>query len=375
MVETFELETEKKNIRVGKSQYLKDNIVFYGNDNKYPNILEALIDGSQTANICVNTFANFLSTGFVNKDLDTIEVGRTVTNKKYILKALVRDIAKSLAKFNGAYVAVTKDHENNVVNVCVLDFVKVRFSEFDDLGRSNYVYVGDWNNEIVGKRSKRKFNKFPLFNNNDDVYREQSRICGTTTQVYHIFANTSYIYPVNAFEAVCYDMDTEACIQETLHNEITQGSPSKIILRTDFSKDERKREQQMEQIKRFAGPNGDKVLVIKSDFDQDGNPRSGNYKVDIIPDNRDLSKYGEVSKLIANNIRKSVNIPGILCDYENATGINVSGEQLKVSVNYFNDLIAPYKSLISEALTEIFEKTTIKFPSKDFTLKQFEMTY
>lgn len=375
MIEPIEFENVLKTIKIGRGQSVHDNIVYYGDDNLYPNIMESLIDGSQTANICVKTLSDFLSTPFEVEGMGDVEVGRTITNKKYTLDQLKRDIAVSIAKFNGAYVAVTKNLKGEVVSVSVLDFTKVRFSEFDDAGHSNFVYVGDWGGQIKGKKSKNHFTKFPLFNNNDKVFKAQAENCQTTTQVYHIFTADEYVYPTNPFESVAMDMDTEASIQVTRHNEVTQGSPSKIILRTDFSKNEDVKRRQLEAIKKFAGPNGDKVLVIKSEFDENGNPRSNNYQVDIIPDNRDLSKFDSSEKSIANNIRKCIQIPGILIDFEFSTGITVSGLQLKISVSYFNDLIRPKRKMIEDSLKEIFEKTTIKFPSNDFGMVDFTMNY
>jgi hypothetical protein len=375
MIEPIMFENEPKTIKIGREQSVKGNIVYYGDNNLYPNTMETLIDSSQTAGICVKTMTDFLSTPFTVDGMGDVEVGRTITNKKYTLNQFRRDIAHSLAKFNGAFISVTKSLKGEVVSVSVLDFTKVRFSEFDDSGRSNFVYVGDWANEVIGKRGKKRVVKLPLFNNNQQVFEAQSKECNTTTQVYHIFLDDSYIYPTNAFESVAMDMDTESAIQTTRHNEVTQGSPSKLILRTDFSKDERVKAQQLEQIKKFAGPNGDKILVIKSEFDENGNPRSNNYQVDVIPDNRDISKFDSSEKSIANNIRKCVQIPGILIDFEFSTGITVSGAQLKVSVSYYNDLIRPKRDIISDSLAEIFEKSIIKFPSDDFSMVDFSMNY
>ena len=170
-------------------------------------------------------------------------------------------------------------------------------------------------------------------------------------------------------------MDTEASIQVTRHNEITQGSPSKLVIRTDFSKNETVKQKQIEAIKKFAGPTGDKVLVIKSEFDEGGNPRSNNYQLDVINDTRDLSKFDSSEKSIANNIRKCIQIPGILIDFEFSSGITVSGLQLKVSVSYFNDLIHSKRKMIEDSLQEIFENSAINFPADDFRMTDFSMNY
>jgi len=360
-----------KEIKISKTQTCKDSIVLYGADNLYPTRFEELIYSSETAKACVDSKANFLSTPFANEEMGDVVVGKTVTNKDYTLKKFVKDIAKSLSTFNGCYIAVEKNLMNQTAEVSVLDFTKVRFSSFDDLGRSNFAYVSDWAKTVTGKKN-RIINKYPLFNNNDGVFKHYAEELGTTTQVYHIFFDDKYVYPCNPFEQCVYDLGTEREIQVNRYEEITQGTPAKLIIRTDLSKDINQRKAEIENIKDFAGSKGKRVLVMKAEFDADGNPRQNGYQIDTIADTRDLNTFNEAEKACSNNIRKAINIPAILIDYESATGgMNVSGEQLKSAVDYFNELVSDEREAISQALDEIFAKTVIQFPAdKDFTLTE-----
>lgn len=366
----FNIDVPIKEIKISKTQTCKDEIVLYGEDNSYPLRFEELIFSSETAKSCVDAKTNFLSTPFVVPEIDDVVVGKTVTNKDYTMKKFVKDIAKSLATYNGAYIAVQKNLANQTAEVSVLDFTKIRFSTFDDLGRSNFVYYGDWNKVVTGKKNKGNFIKYPFFNDNMEIFRHYATELGTTTQVYYIFFDDRYVYPCNPFEQCAYDMGTEREIQVNRYEEITQGTPSKLVIRTDFSNDPKERRDQIEEMKQFAGSKGRRVLCIKTQFDDDGNPRTNGYQMDVIPDTRDLNSFNEAEKACANNIRKAINIPAILIDYESATGINVSAEQMKSAVDYYDALCEEGREAITQALDEIFANTSIAFPAN----KNFEMT-
>lgn len=371
----YSIDIPVKEIKISKSQVCKDQIVLYGEDNDYPLRFEELIFSSETAKACVDAKANFLATPFANEEMGDVVVGKTNTNKDYTLKKFTKDIATSLATYNGAYIAVQKNLLNQTAEVSVLDFTKVRFSSFDDLGRSNFAYVGDWNKIVVGKKFK-GFTKYPLFNSNDEVFKHYAEELGTTTQVYHIFFDDRYVYPCNPFEQCAYDMGTEREIQVNRYEEITQGTPAKLVVRTDFSTDKHEREKQIDAIKQFAGSKGNRVLVIKTQFDDDGNPRTNGYQLDKIEDTRDLSMFSEAELRCANNIRKAINIPAILIDFEQASGITVSGEQMKASVDYFDQICEEEREALSQALDEIFKNTSIAFPAnKDFTMTQKTIRY
>ena len=366
-LDNFEIELSK--IKIGKTQGVKNNIVFYGDDNKYPSELESLIDNSESATLCVKTLQKVYGTSFKNIDGNT-KVGSTPIGKSYTLNSLLRDIAYYMAKFNGAYILVSKNLEGNIVNVKCLDFTKVRLGEPDSLGRITYVYVGDWTKQITGKRNTNSssFVKFPIFTSDINIYKRMAESFGTTASVFPIFADTKYYYPTNPFESVVNDMATEASVQVGRYNEISNYSPSKLIIRTSLSKDDNLRSKQKEKIKSFISPTGDKVLIISTSFDDNGNPVSNGYDVKVIENTLNLDIFTNGEKSCSNNIRKAVQIPGILVDYENATsGVTVSAEQIKISVQYLNAVTDNTRILISESLSELFGD------GKDYTINDFTL--
>lgn len=372
MIEVFDYDN-KKSIKISKAQNIKENIVFYGADNKYPSVMEGIIDGSQTAVLCVKTKSKFLSSKFVDENIGSTAVGKTWINRAYTLSALTRDIAYNLSKYNGCYLQVTKNLAGEVVMVSVIDFTKVRFTEFDDTMRCSAVYVGDYANNVTGKK-KKSFVKLPLFTNDQKLFKMMAENYGTTTSVYPIFSDCGYYYPKNPFESVYKDCLTEYEIQDNRYEEISEGSPAKLIIRTDFSTNEDERNEQIEQIKSFAGSKGRRVLIIRSSFDENGEPINTGYQMDTINDTRDLSKFNDAEKAIAGNIRKALQIPSILVAPNDGATLDASAAQLRAAVDYYNDFTRDERDLITESLNEVFLNTSIKFPSKNFELQNFEMT-
>ena len=252
------IETEKKDIKISKSQKVNGEIVQYGSDNMYPSRIASLIEQSQTASACANIFAKFIATPFEDSTVGKTVIGYTPTGKQYTMTTLVKEIALSLSKYSGAYILVSKNLAGDVTSAKVVDFTKVRFSSFDDLGRSNFAYIGDWSGEVVnvGKKKNSKFQKIPLYTPIHEVYKKMAENCGTTISLYHIFANEQYIYPTSIFESVSYDMATEYEIQVNRYEEITQGSPSKLVIHTDIAGSEAEKEEQIAEIEKLQEAKG-----------------------------------------------------------------------------------------------------------------------
>ena len=103
------IETEKKDIKISKSQKVNGEIVQFGSDNMYPSRISALIEQSQTASACASIYAKFISTPFADSVVGQTVIGYTPTGKQYTMTSLAKEIAESLAKFSGAYVLIAKN--------------------------------------------------------------------------------------------------------------------------------------------------------------------------------------------------------------------------------------------------------------------------
>lgn len=365
---TIDIDTEKNTINLTRSQIADGKIVSYGKNNDYPTIIASLIENSQTAKASTNILASFIASGFVN-EIGKVEVGKTFTGKAYTLNQLTRDIAQSLARFGGAFVMVKKSLENKVLETKIMRYEDCRFSAFDDNKFSNFVYYGDFSKTIKGENKLKKAKKYPIFNTSTAVFEAMLKETNTTIQVYHIFVDNTYIYPLSPLDAVAYDMNSEYQIQVNRQQELTQGMPSKIFIHLPLDGTKEENEETIETIKKFAGSRGERMCVLKTQFAVDGTIDES-YKIDNIPDNRNANANTEAEKSCANNIRKAMfGLPAVLIDYESGNLSNNSGEQINTAYNYYSRVTADLRTLVSESLAEIFENTSISFASKDFTLK------
>lgn len=362
------VDTPKNDILLTRSQLTKDKIVAYGDNNLYPSIISSLIENSQTAKASSNILASFIASGFV-EEIGKTEVGKTFTGRAYTLNQLTRDIAQSIARFGGAFVMVKKSLENKVIEAKIMRYEDCRFSAFDDNKFSNFVYYGDFSKSIKGINKTPKARKFPIFTDKLEVFETQLRATGTTIQVYNIFLDNTYIYPLSPFDSVAYDMNSEYQIQVNRQQELTQGLPSKVLIHLPLDGTDEENENTLNEIRKWVGSKANRACVLKSKFALDGSLNES-YKIDTITDNRNANAFIDAEKSTANNIRKAcLGLPAVLIDYESGNLSNNSGEQIKTAYNYFSRVTNDIRTLVSESLGEIFENTTIPFESKDFSLK------
>lgn len=255
---TIDIDTEKNTINLTRSQIADGKIVSYGKNNDYPTIIASLIENSQTAKASTNILASFIASGFVN-EIGKVEVGKTFTGKAYTLNQLTRDIAQSLARFGGAFVMVKKSLENKVLETKIMRYEDCRFSAFDDNKFSNFVYYGDFSKTIKGENKLKKAKKYPIFNTSTAVFEAMLKETNTTIQVYHIFVDNTYIYPLSPLDAVAYDMNSEYQIQVNRQQELTQGMPSKIFIHLPLDGTKEENEETIETIKKFASSRGERI--------------------------------------------------------------------------------------------------------------------
>ncbi|MCQ2608771.1 MAG: hypothetical protein MJ197_08810 [Bacteroidales bacterium] len=368
------IDTPINKIAISRSQLTDGKIVKYGDDNNYPTIIASLIDNSQTAKACSNILSQFIASGFV-AEIGKTEVGKTFTGKAYTLNQLSQDIASSLSRFGGAFILCKKNFENQVQEVKVMRYEDCRFSAFDDNKFSNFVYYGDFSKTIsTGSNQLKKAKKFPIFTTKDNVFEAQAKASKTLIQVYHIFVDNTYVYPLSPFDVVANDMNSEYQIQVNRQQELTQGVPGKILIGMDFAgMSEEECDRQIQSIKEWTGVEGSRAGVLEVQSAPDGSI-ANRYKVDVIQDNRNASAFVEGEKSASNNIRKACyGLPAVLIDYESGNLSNNSGEQIKTAYDYMTRNTRHLRELVSESLSEIFEKTTIQFSVKDFTLKTPEL--
>lgn len=356
-------------------------IMTYGSDNDYPQVIEKLIYGSQTAKACANIYAKFIGgEGFNNAAIGQIKVGIDNKGKPITLDNIRRQIATSLAKFNGVYVHCNQNIEGEVGNTKVIPFKYARLSREDDNGYCALIAIHpNWTKESE-KNTYQKFDKSEIsWFNHFNLSALQANIENAggiesfKGQIYSFFLDDNYIYPLSPFDSVYLDMDTEYQIQLFKNREIRNGFTDKVVMNIVPPKDDTEREDTKKKVKNWMGADGEKILLFESEFDENGNLlKEGSFKVEKIPTNINDKLFENWEKSLSNNIRKAVHaLPAVLIDYEQGQLSQASGEMIVQATNYYNALTHPIREAIEEIIKDIYthHAEPVLKENTDWTLK------
>lgn len=357
-------EIEKRlTVKLNKSIKTNDvtGIMDYGKFNDYPQVIEKLIFGSQTAKACANIYAKFIGgNGFENEAIGKIEVGVDNKGKPITLDNIRRQIADSLAKFNGAYIHCNQNFDKQVGNTRLVPFKDCRLSKEDDRGYCAKIAVHpNWSKESDLKKFDKNqiswFNHFNLKTIETNI-GAAGGIEKYKGQIYSLYLDDNYLYPLSPFDSVYLDMDTEYQIQLFKNREIRNGFTDKIVMNIAPPKEEKEREETVNKAKSWMGADGDKLLMFESEFDENGDLKeNGSFKVQEIKTNINDKLFEGWEKSLANNIRKAIHaLPAVLIDYEQGQLSQASGEMVIQATNYYNALTQPLRDAVSEMIKDIY---------------------
>lgn len=358
-------------------------IMTYGSNNDYPQIIEKLIYGSQTAKACVNIYSKFIGgSGFENPDIGKVIVGKDKKGKPVTLDRMRRDAAKSLAMFNGVYVHCNENLEKKVGTTKIVPFKNCRFSKEDSTGYCGKIAVHpNWSKEEeLGTFQANDVSWFPNFNiaSIESNIKAVEGIDNFKGQIYALFFDDNYLYPLSPFDSVYLDLDTEYQIQLFKNRQIRDGFTDKTLILVDPPDDEEDRKKLKKEIHEMIGPNGGNVVVLEAEFNKDtGELLSGSgFKVEKIPSTINDKLFENWEKSLANNIRKAIHaLPAVLIDYEQGKLSQASGQMLVEAVNYYNGLTQGLRESFSELFKDIYSHhTDDKLSSNlDWRIKPFTL--
>jgi hypothetical protein len=375
---------ERVNIKLDRSINANgvSGIMKFGSNNDYPQIIEKLILGSQTAKATSNIFAKFISgLAFENPEIGKIKVGIDKKGKPITLDKIRRDVAKSLSMYNGAFVHCNQNLNKEVGNTKMVPFKNCRFSTEDDKGYYGKIAVHpNWAKDTNLKNFKKDDISWYYNFNIDNIVSNVKNSGGInkyTGQIYFLSFDESYLYPLSPFDSVYLDMDTEYQIQLFKNREIRNGFSDKVVMNIDPPDDVTEREDTIKKCKSWMGPDGDKLLLFEAEFDESGNLKEGSsFKIDTIKTNINDKLFEGWEKGVSNNIRKAPNgLPAVLIDYEMGTLGAASGEMITQAVNYYNGLTQGLREAFSEMFEDIYshhENPVLK-NNTDWRIKPFKL--
>lgn len=351
---------KRNEVKVDKQKGIINN----GSDNNYPERMERLIDGSITARSAANMYANFLvGKGFADESLNKIKVGQGLY-KDITLYDLLEKVAGSLAEQSGAYTKIRYDGNLKISEVDFVPFKNCRFGlpDSDDYS-GKIVYYNNWGKKF--QFDKKDFKTFDVFNPQQNIiaYQILKEAKGDITkykgQIYPLFLNEKYIYPLSPVDVVQDDADTEYQIAAFKNGELSRNFFAKYFLKHAYFNDEREKLNFIDKIKEFTGAdNNGSIMVVQGDITTEGGGKiiDDTFTLDKIDQNINDKLFVEWEASIANNIRKAFNaIPKILIDTPEGVFGTTGGKAFIDAANFYNQMTMKDRQKISNYFAEIFK--------------------
>jgi hypothetical protein len=338
----------------------------FGHDNDYPEIIERIINNSVTAKSVARVYAKFLTGGgFENDALNKIVVASDHRGKKITLRSLLSQAAMSIAYHNGLYVHCNVNRERKIVSAKLVPFKHCRFAKVDEKGYTAKIGVYDnWQKERDIPFEPGKVVWYNIFNLDPAAFAAMigKDMKAYKGQVYFHFFDNQYIYPLSSFDPVYMDADTEYQIELFKNRAIRNGLLDKTVFRVEAPNNDTEKKELVDGIKKFIGPDGDSVLVMEDEIDQETSQikETGSFKIDTIKSNINDKLFENWEKNLANNIRKSMAaMPALLIDYEDSKLGTTSGEAINQATNFYNAVTQDDRAQLQEIFQEIFTASVI----------------
>lgn len=337
----------------------------FGKKNDYPEVIERIINNSVTAKAAARVYAKFLTgSGFENEALNSIVIGKDSRGKKITLRSLLSQAATSVAYHNGFYFHCNMNLDREIGTVKLVPFKHCRFAKLDDRGYTAKIGVHEnWHKEKDTKFEKEKITWYNIFNLDPAVFAAQVKEAKGITkykgQIYFHFYDNQYLYPLSPFDPAYMDADTEYQIQLFKNRAIRNGMLDKTVFRVAGTSDDTENKELATGIKGFLGADGDSVLVLQDEVDDQGQiKKTGAFAIDSIKSNINDKLFENWEKNLANNIRKSMAaIPAILIDYEESKLGTTSGEAIIQATNFYNAVTEDDRTQMQEIFEEIFSRS------------------
>lgn len=188
----------------------------YGNDNLYPQHLQAITRASGTAELCLNRYAKFIEGyGFANEAISDVVVNHVGTTADELL----HDIARDVARFGGFALHVNYNVLCQVTEINFVPFENCRLEEEDDAGNVAHILVHpDWTgkktrNGHVIRVDESNIDRIDVFNPNPEVVAAQVIKAGGIDnfkgQILWVSLDGRFQYPTPIYDSVVTDISTD----------------------------------------------------------------------------------------------------------------------------------------------------------------------
>lgn len=222
-MKTEQIEYEKERVKV-RSNRLK-NILDWGENNDYPQVVMNIVSGSYTGSNCLDRYRKFIyGRGF--QDADNYQI--IVNNDGDTTDSLLKSCADDLASFGGFAIHVNRNLLGQITTMRHIPFENIRFCPDDDKEYAGKVALHpDW-----GERSWKSFNKvkieyFYIYDpSRDEFLRRVAQTEGGIREYkgeIFIYSNRKGTYPLPIYDDVLTDMSTQEGVSNITYRNVRRG--------------------------------------------------------------------------------------------------------------------------------------------------------
>ncbi|MBA4154150.1 hypothetical protein [Flavobacterium sp.] len=352
----------------------KFGVIFDGEDNLKPVVVENLIDSSPTALQCAWINERFLGGAGFEVDLSKVNISDGIL--PYSPNNLLFDVCEPLSRHQGVWVHVgyNFNYEKDSFNVIPYSLCKLGEKDSKDYNGKILLSRKGWGKDL----KKDQVEVYDVYNPRPEVIQTQVDAAGGWNnykgQIFFFKLNDKYDYPKSKIETAYTFADTENQLGLFYNGTARRSFEDITIIRhRQFPKNEDKVDFYKNLEKMSGFENTSSKLVVEDDFD-DERDKTGNFKFDTLKNEVRSEKYAHFETSSSNYIRKVYNIPPQLIDFVAGKLGNTSGEDLTKAQSIYNSIISRDQEKIELFFAELFKnhKDNIN-PSGNWTIKQYSL--
>lgn len=369
VIENYKIETrEIYNKRFG--------VIFNGEDNLRPFVIEQMISQSPTALQCSGIYGTFLSGSGFELDFKKVDVsGRFwefVTPDELLI-----DISNSIKAHKGAFIHVGYNalYEKTTFDVIPYSLCRVGKKDSSDYSGKIVVSPNGW-----GRNQKKEdVRVYDSYNTQPEIIQKQVERDGGWEnykgQIYYFKLDRNKTYSESPIESVL----------DYVHAEIQMGKYYVGLIKRRFEDVDviRYREFEktadekafIENVKSVSGleATGSK-LILKDDWN-DERKDTGNFKFDKLKSDSSPDRFAHIETVSTNHIRKVFNnIPPQLVDFVQGKLGNTSGEDLIKAQSIYNASTGRDRQKIETLFAELFDRFYMPInPTANWKIKQYKL--
>lgn len=350
-------------------------VIFNGEDNLKPIVIENLIDSSPTAFQCAWLYERFLGGAGFQVDLSKVNLSDGIL--PYNPNNFLFDVCEPISRHQGVFVHVGYNANYEKDSFSLIPYSLCRVGEKDSKEYYGKIVMSPkgWGKAL----KKDDVEIFDVYNPRPEVIQAQVDKAGGwhkyKGQIFFFKLSDKYTYPQSLIETSYLFADTEHQLGLFYNGTTKRGFQDINLIRHRKFDDPKDKTAFDENVRKISGfENSSSSLVVEDDWD-DEREKTGNFKFDVLKNDVRAEKFAHFETSSANFIRKAFkNIPPQLVDYVAGKLGNTSGEDLIKAQSVYNAIISRDQEKLEMFFAELFRnyKHDIN-PTNDWTIRQYSL--